>query len=95
MTLPLAVFAAASIAGGTFAQQDVAAQGEGGRPFTVAMTGDAERPGPGDADGTGSIEFRVNAGQNRVCYSLTVSNIDGATAAHTCRVILPLRRALP
>ena len=58
---------------------------EGGRPYSVAMTGAAERPGPGDPDGSGTAEFRVNAGQSRVCYTLSVSNIEPATAAHIHR----------
>ncbi len=70
---------------------------EGGRPFTVQMTGAAEVPGPGDADGSGTATFRVNAGQGRVCYTLTVQNIEPATAAHIHRtppdpgpVVVPL-----
>jgi len=49
------------------------------------MTGAAERPGPGDPDGGGTAEFRVNAGQGRVCYTLRVGNIEPATAAHIHR----------
>ena len=58
---------------------------EGGRPFTVQMTGAAERPGPGDPDGTGTATFRVNPGQEQICYTLTVANIEPATAAHIHR----------
>ena len=58
---------------------------EGGRPITVQMTGAAERPGPGDPDGTGTATFRVNPGQGEICYTLTVANIDPATAAHIHR----------
>jgi CHRD domain len=76
--LPVAALAALSFPAGLAAQ-------EGGRPFTVTMTGAAERPGPGDPDGTGTAELRVNAGQKRVCYTLTVSGIDPATAAHIHR----------
>lgn len=78
LILATAAVAAMAIASGAAAQ-------EGGRPFTVSMTGAAERPGPGDPDGTGTAEIRVNAGQNRVCYTLTVGNIDAATAAHIHR----------
>jgi hypothetical protein len=75
-----------------------ARHGEGGRPYSVAMTGAAERPGPGDPDGTGTATFRANAGQGRVCYTLSVSNIAAATAAHVHRappsapgpVVIPL-----
>ena len=55
---------------------------EGGRPITVEMTGAAERPGPGDPDGSGTAKFMFNPGQGRVCFELTVENIDPATAAH-------------
>lgn len=62
-----------------------AAAQSGGRPFTVQMTGDAERPGPGDPDGTGTAQFRVNPGQSQVCYTLTVRDIEPATLAHIHR----------
>jgi hypothetical protein len=78
ITLPLAAAAAASLAAAAAAQQ-------GGRPLTAAMTGAAERPGPGDPDGTGTATFRVNAGQGRICYTLRVRNIGAATAAHIHR----------
>jgi hypothetical protein len=58
---------------------------EGGRPIEVALTGAAERPGPGDPDGTGTASLRVNPGQGRICYTLTVAGIDPATAAHIHR----------
>ncbi|HEX9946035.1 MAG TPA: CHRD domain-containing protein [Allosphingosinicella sp.] len=58
---------------------------DGGRPITVQLTGAAERPGPGDPDGTGTAVFRINPGQGRICYTLTVANIDPATAAHIHR----------
>ena len=58
---------------------------DGGRPINVAMTGAAERPGPGDADGTGTASFRINPGQGEVCYTLTVANIEASTVAHIHR----------
>ncbi|MFW5472283.1 CHRD domain-containing protein [Knoellia sp. CPCC 206450] len=54
----------------------------GGRPLTVEMTGSAERPGPGDPDGSGTATFRINPGTGEVCYTLTVEDIAPATAAH-------------
>jgi hypothetical protein len=48
---------------------------DGGRPITVMMTGAAERPGPGDPDGSGTAQFRLNPGQEQICYELTVTNI--------------------
>lgn len=67
------------------AASGAAAQENSGRPYTVTMTGAAERPGPGDPDGTGTATLRVNPGQRQVCYTLTVSNIDAASAAHVHR----------
>lgn len=54
----------------------------GGRKLQTSLTGAAEVPGPGDADGTGTAEITVNPGQTQVCYKLSVSNIAPATAAH-------------
>lgn len=54
----------------------------GGRPISVTMTGAAERPGPGDPDGSGVAHFTLNYGQNEICYRLEVSDIATATAAH-------------
>src|SRR3989304_1139685 len=56
--------------------------GDGGRPLETVLTGAAEVPGPGDPDGSGTAEIRLNQGQGRVCYSLEVSGIGPALAAH-------------
>lgn len=54
----------------------------GGRPFDLVLTGAAERPGPGDPDGSGTAHLRVNPGQGEVCYSVTVTGVEPITAAH-------------
>ena len=54
----------------------------GGRPLIATLTGAAEVPGPGDADGAGTFKIELNPGQNQICYELAVSNIDTPTAAH-------------
>jgi hypothetical protein len=55
----------------------------GGRPFTVApLTGAAERPGPGDPDGTGSAHFWMNPGQRQVCWEYSASGVEQLGAAH-------------
>ncbi len=54
----------------------------GGRPLTTNLTGAAEVPGPGDADGSGTFKATFNPGQNQICYELTVANIATPTAAH-------------
>ena len=53
-----------------------------GRKLQTTLTGAAEVPGPGDADGAGTASITVNPGQNQVCFALAVTNIDPATAAH-------------
>ena len=55
----------------------------GGRPLSTMMTGAAERPGPGDPDGTGTATIRVTPGLGRVCFVLNVADITlPAAAAH-------------
>ena len=60
-------------------------EGHGGRPLTATLSGAEEVPGPGDEDGSGSATFRLNPGQEEICYDLTVSAIAPATAAHIHR----------
>jgi CHRD domain len=56
---------------------------DGGRRFSVILTGDQEAPGPGDPDGIGFAVLRLNPGTNQVCFSITVENITlPATGAH-------------
>lgn len=56
---------------------------DGGRKFTVTLTGAAEVPGPGDPDATGTATLRLNPGQEEVCFEITVANITlPATGAH-------------
>lgn len=59
--------------------------GGGGRPFTTALTGVEEVPGPGDPDGSGEAVLTLNHGRGEVCFQLTVSDIAPATAAHIHR----------
>ena len=59
-----------------------ASAAEGGRPFTTALTGAAEVPGPGDPDGSGTASLRINPGQEEVCFTLTATDIAPAFAAH-------------
>lgn len=56
---------------------------DGGRKFTVALTGAEEAPGPGDPDGIGIAVLRLNPGTEQVCFDITVENITlPATGAH-------------
>ena len=56
---------------------------EGPLTFTAHLTGAAEAPGPGDADGSGHATIRINYGQGRLCWWIRVSDITlPATGAH-------------
>jgi hypothetical protein len=55
---------------------------DGGRKLDTNLSGAAEVPGPGDADGSGTASVTVNAGRSQVCYALNVTRIDPATMAH-------------
>lgn len=55
---------------------------DGGRKLSATLSGATEVPGPGDPDGAGTADIRVNPGQTQVCYALTVTDIDPASAAH-------------
>jgi hypothetical protein len=46
------------------------------------LTGAVEVPGPGDPDGGGTVQVTLNSDKNEVCYDLTVTKVDDATAAH-------------
>ena len=39
---------------------------EGGRPLNTSLSGAAEKPAPGDPDGSGSAALRVIVGQNQI-----------------------------
>ena len=53
--------------------------------LAVTMTGIQEAPGPGDPDGTGTVEVRASPHDGRVCWDLYARGIDAATAAHIHR----------
>jgi hypothetical protein len=46
------------------------------------LTGAAEVPGPGDPDGGGTAQVTLSPDKNEVCYDVTVTKVDEATAAH-------------
>lgn len=55
---------------------------ESGTKLSANLTGAAEVPGPGDTDGSGTVEIRLNQGKGEVCFDLDVKNIGTATMAH-------------
>ena len=48
----------------------------------ATLTGAAEVPGPGDTDGGGTVQITLNPDKGEVCYEMSVTMIDEATAAH-------------
>jgi hypothetical protein len=52
-----------------------------GRKVAATLTGAAEVPGPGDDNGAGVFEARINPGTERICYSVVASSIARSTAA--------------
>lgn len=81
VALLAAALAAVGISGPVLAAK-VDGADHGGRPLSTTLTGEAEEPGPGDPDGTGTALVTLNRGQQEVCFQLTVSDIEPATAAH-------------
>ena len=61
------------------------APGEQRAVLAVTLTGVQEVPGPGDPDGTGTAEIRVDPSAPQVCWDLYARQIDPATAAHIHR----------
>ena len=80
-TLLLAAIAALAIAGPASAAK-LGGADQGGRQLTTTLTGEQEVPVLGDLDGIGFATVTVNPGQGLVCYELSVSGIETATAAH-------------
>jgi hypothetical protein len=75
----LAAATALALAGPAIGQGDN--PNNGGVKVSAALTGAVEVP-PGDPNGAGLFEARINPGTERICYTITASNIDAATAAH-------------
>ena len=63
----------------TFAHLAIA---QGQSKATAKLSGAAEVPGPGDTKGSGTAELTFNPDKGEVCYELTVTGIEEATAAH-------------
>ncbi len=56
----------------------------GGRPLSTDLSGSEEVP-PADPDGSGMAHITVNPGTGRLCYELSVENVDPTVAAHIHR----------
>lgn len=51
---------------------------EGGQKFSVVLTDEAEVPGPGDPNATGTADITINPGQQRVCWEITTDDVNPA-----------------
>jgi hypothetical protein len=71
LTSLLVAFSAATVLAGPYA---------GRSSLSTVLTGAAERPGPGDPNGSGGAEVSLSGGM--VCYRLWVNGIATPTAAH-------------
>jgi hypothetical protein len=68
---------------GTFTQAEPKnAKAAQDHTMKIVLTGGAEVPGPGDADGSGTANLTINHDKGEVCYDITVANIGTPTAAH-------------
>ena len=56
-----------------------------GTTLMIALTGEAEGPGLGDPDGSGTAELLIDSVRGRICYVLTVESIAPAQLAHIHR----------
>ena len=55
---------------------------EEGMVYTAELTGAAEKPDPGDPDGSGTATITIKTSTNEICFELSVAGIDEANAAH-------------
>jgi hypothetical protein len=56
--------------------------GGGGSKGGIKLTGAAERPGPGDPDGSGRAFLKIRPNDERVCFDLRWKNLDPVIMAH-------------
>ena len=78
----LSLICAVVFASPAFAAPPAEGDCNGGRPLSAELTGEAEVPVPGDPDGSGTANVRVNPGQECLSYDLDVRGIAPAKAAH-------------
>jgi hypothetical protein len=74
----VAVIAMLGLAGGAGADDD----GDDHGRLVSHLTGEAEVPGPGDPDGSGSAQLEFKPQHGEVCFDLGWEEIDAPTAAH-------------
>jgi CHRD domain len=82
LSLPLVLgFLVAFVWAGSGGADRSSSGGQKGANFAIHLTGEQERPGPGDPDGFGNAKLRVGT-DNVVCYRIRVRKVERPTAAH-------------
>jgi hypothetical protein len=51
---------------------------EGGQKYSMTLTDEAEIPGPGDPNASGTAILTLNPGQRRVCWEITTDDVNPA-----------------
>ena len=74
-----AVIAMLGLVGGAVADDD---NGDHHGSLAAHLSGEAEVPGPGDPDGSGSARIEVKPQLGAACFKLGWEDIDAPTAAH-------------
>lgn len=69
------------VVGAVGALTAAASAADAGRPFDTVLTGAAEAPAPGDANGTGTASITLNQGLGTVCFALNWQDVDGTVFA--------------
>ena len=72
--LLLAFGASAALIGTAFS----APVAEGGQKFSMVLTDEAEVPGPGDPNASGTANIVINPGQSRICWEITTAGVNPA-----------------
>lgn len=78
----IATLAVLSFGGLTQAQSDKAPMKGNPHVMTITLSGGAEVPGPGDANGSGTANLKLDHGKGELCYDISVKEIEAPTAAH-------------
>ena len=78
---PLVLLCAVAMGVSSLAVASSAAAAGGGKQLSTTLSG-AEETAAADVDGSGTATLRIQASKGQVCYTLDVSDIEPATAAH-------------
>ncbi len=78
----IATLALFGFGGLTQAKSERATSQDSQHSMTIDMSGGAEVPGPGDTDGSGTANLKLDHAKGELCYDISVKDIEAPTAAH-------------